>query len=296
MPASNSVRRASASAPGTCGELAQGMLDGTICMVTCPIDLYSRATVELSPGDGLVAGPADSPKASRAVTATLAFMGEANVDARLLLDSPLPRGKGMASSTADVSAAIVATASAAGRELSPTQIAEIALSIEPSDGVMFPGIHIFDHRKGLVIRDLGKPPPLWVEVLEFEGTVDTLEFNSVDRECALTRLEPEMGKAVSLIEDGIRRCDPVRIGQGATLSAIANQQVLPKPHFDAVLEFSRNVGAVGVNVAHSGTVIGLLFADDRTLAENAASLAGEHLEGLVSARCVRLVGGGVSSS
>ena len=183
-----------------------------------------------------------------------------------------------------------------GANFPQPQIAEIALSIEPSDGVMFPGIHIFDHRKGRVIRDLGKPPTMWVVVLEFEGTVDTLEFNSVDRECALTRLEPEMGKAVSLIEDGIRHCDPVRIGQGATLSAIANQQVLPKPHFEPALEFSKDVGAIGLNVAHSGTVIGLLFADDRTLAERAASLAGEHLHGLVSARCVRLVGGGVSSS
>ena len=158
MPVPANVRWASASAPGTCGELAQGMLDGIVCMVTCPIDLYSTAVVELSPGPGEISGPADSPKASRAVRATLEFLEESGTDALLRLDSPLPRGKGMASSTADVSAAIVATASACGKELSPAEIAEIALHIEPSDGVMFPGVAVFDHRKGSVARTMGPPP------------------------------------------------------------------------------------------------------------------------------------------
>ena len=287
------VRRAAASAPGTCGELAQGMLDGIVCMVTCPIDLYSTAVVELSPGHGEISGPADSPKASRAVRATLEFLGKRATDALMRLDSPLPRGKGMASSTADVSAAIVATASACGKELSPAEIAEISLIIEPSDGVMFPGVSVFDHREGRVARTLGEPPPMYVVVLDFAGSVDTLEFNLVDRASTLKRLAPEMGEAVSLIEEGIRCHDPVRIGRGATLSAVANQLLLPHAHFDAVAELSKATGAVGVNVAHSGTVIGMLFAYDLRLAEKAADIARRRLRGLESVRCCRIVGGGV---
>ena len=293
MPVSANVRRATASAPGTCGELAQGMLDGIVCMVTCPIDLYSTAVVELSPGHGEISGPADSPKASRAVRATLEFLGESATDALLQLDSPLPRGKGMASSTADVSAAIVATASACGKELSPAEIAEISLTIEPSDGVMFPGVSVFDHREGRVARTLGEPPPMYVVVLDFAGSVDTLEFNLVDRAATLKRLAPEMGKAVSLIEEGIRCRDPVRIGRGATLSAVANQLLLPHAHFDSVAELSKATGAVGVNVAHSGTVIGMLFAYDLRLAEKAADIARQRLCGLESVQCCRIVGGGV---
>ena len=252
MPVPANVRRASASAPGTCGELAQGMLDGIVCMVTCPIDLYSTAVVELSPGHREINAPADSPKASRAVRATLEFFGENGTDALLRLNSPLPRGKGMASSTADVSAAVVATALATGKELSPTEIAEIALNIEPSDGVMFPGVSVFDHREGRVACIMGQPPPMFVVVLDFAGSVDALEFNRVDRASELKRLAPEMGKAVSLIEDGIRYCDPVRIGCGATLSAATNQQLLPNDHFDAVAELSKGAGAVGVNAAAGG--------------------------------------------
>ena len=293
MPDSGKLRRASASAPGTCGELAQGMLDGILCMVTCPVDMCSVATVELSPGERDANSPCNSPKALAAVKATLDFLGATDTKARLWLDSPLPRGKGMGSSTADVSAAIVATASALGVALSSGQVAGIALSVEPSDGVMVPGVAVFDHRDGRISRTLGQPPPMRVVVLDFGGSVDTLEFNRAERHGILQALQPRMAEAVALIEDGIIRGDPLRIGRGATISAVANQQVLFNSHLETALEFSTQVGAVGVNVAHSGTVIGLLFASDTALAEKAAARAKLELPGLESALCRRIVGGGV---
>ena len=262
-------------------------------MVTCPVDLYSVATVEVSPGDGVVTASRDSPKARQAVRATLDFLGQSHTDAQLRLDSPLPRGKGMGSSTADVSAAIVAAATALGAGLSPEQVAEIALSVEPSDGVMLPGIAVFDHRQGRIARSLGPPPPMQVVILDFGGCVDTLEFNRAGREGVLEGLAPRMAEATELIEDGIARGDPLRIGRGATISAIANQQALFNRHLDAALEFSRHVGAVGVNAAHSGTVIGLLFPGNTALAENAAALALEQLPGLESATCRQITGGGI---
>ena len=268
-------------------------------MITCPIDMYSVATVEISPGQGSISGPADSPKAWQAVRATLAYLDENGVDASLCLDSPLPRGKGMASSTADVAAAIVATAivataSALGRDLSPAQIAQIALGVEPSDGIMFPHIALFDHCTGKVAHTLGPPPPMCVVVLDFGGEVDTAEFNQACRDDVLRRLEPDVTRAVRLIEEGISSGDIARIGRGATLSAVANQQVLFNPHLEAVLEISRRAGAVGVNVAHSGTVIGMLLPDDPELAEQAASLAWEQLPGLESVLRRHIVGGGVT--
>ena len=151
----------------------------------------------------------------------------------------------MASSTADVAAAVVATAAAAGRKITPLEISEIALSVEPSDGVMFPGVSVYDHREGRVARGIGQPPPMFVVVLDFGGSVDTLEFNLADRDDALNRLEPRMTEAVSLIEDGILRGDPLRIGRGASVSAVANQEMLFNPHLEAVLELSREAGGDG---------------------------------------------------
>ena len=287
---------AMAKAPGSCGELAQGMLDGSHFLVSCPIDMYSTATVEISSGSGRVTAPPDASKSRRAVELTLARSARQDVDARLSLSSPVPRSKGMASSTADISASITATASATrpGVEISPNEIASIALRVEPSDSVMFPGIALLDHKSGSIMRVLGAPPPMRVLVLDFGGSVDTLAFNGINRDRALNRLEAQFGEALSLIETGIRTSNPAAIGEGATLSAVTNQQLLYKPHLDAVLRLAEEAGAVGVNAAHSGTVLGMLFEDEDSLAENAVSRAWNNLFGIKRIYNRRIVSGGVT--
>ena len=296
--------RGRARAPGTCGELAQGMLGRNHVQVTCPIDLYSTATVELLEGAGKVCGPEDAPKARRGVELALAFLGHTDgehtggrtgVDARLHLESPLPRGKGMASSTADVAAAVVATAEALRVQISPDDVARIALKVEPSDGLMLPGIALFDHRDGKVIQLLGPAPAMRILVLDFGGTLHTIGFNAVDRTVALKRLEPRLTEALALITEGLRVGDVNLIGRGATLSAQLHQQVLLKPQLSQVLEFAHRVGAAGVNVAHSGTVLGVLFSDDGPLVDHAVQEAWKSLPGLHAIFSRRLVDGGVIS-
>ncbi len=120
-----------------------------------------------------VAGPTNAPKARRAVALTLDFLGRRDLDARLNLDSSLPRAKGMASSTADVAAAIGATAAALGTSFGPRQQADLALAVEPSDGVMLPGIALFDHLGGRIAQSLGQPPAMRVLALEFGDEIDT---------------------------------------------------------------------------------------------------------------------------
>ena len=289
------VGRAAARVPGSCGELAQGLIDGGHFLVSCPIDMYATASVHISEGSGRVFAPVHAPKASRAVALTLAHFRRSDVDASLRLYSPLPRGKGMASSTSDVSAAIAATATALGcrDEMPPEEIGRLALCIEPSDGLMLPGISIFDHKHGTVAETLGPPPRMRVAVLDFGGNVDTLEFNSVDRQDALQRLQPRFEEALALITRGIERGRAEDVAAGATLSAIANQEILFKPHLDVVLALADELGALGVTVAHSGTVIGVLFGDDAQLAENAALQIARRLPGVRQLYERRIVNGGV---
>ena len=87
--------------------------------------------------------------------------------------SSLPIGKGMGSSTADLSAACYAVAVALNRRLTPEAVAEIALSIEPSDGTFSPGITLIDHVDGRIFERIGEPFPLGLLVLDFGGAVDT---------------------------------------------------------------------------------------------------------------------------
>jgi L-threonine kinase len=291
------IAQASARVPGSCGELAQGMIDGGYFLVSCPVDMYSTATVHLSHGRGRVEASPDAPKSRRAVELTLAHFGCFDVDVSLTLSSPLPRGKGMASSTADISASIAATAAALGEEsaMPSIEIARIALHIEPSDGVMLPGIVKFDHRQGKVADTLGSPPPMRVVPLDFGGSVDTLDFNSVNREDTLRRLQPTFEEALALIAHGIESGRADEIASGATLSAVSNQKLLYKPQLDAVLRLSDDVGALGVNAAHSGTVLGMLFEDDLEHTQYAVSRAWRELPGLRRTYDYRLVEGGIPS-
>lgn len=262
--------------------------------MSCPIDMYATATVAISRGSGQVFAPVHAPKASRAVALTLERFGRADVDASLRLSSPLPRGKGMASSTADVAAAIAATGAALGYkdELTPEEIGRLALSVEPSDGLMLPGISLFDHRNGAVARTLGPAPPMRVVVLDFGGNVDTLAFNNIDREDMLRRLQPTFEEALALIVGGIERCRPQDVAAGATLSAVANQRALYKPQLESVMRLADDLGALGVNVAHSGAVLGMLFEDDPAMAERAASQVRERLPGIRQVYNRRVVNGG----
>lgn len=292
-----SVGKAAARAPGSCGELAQGMLDGDYFLVTCPIDMYADAQVELTQGGGGIDAPADAPKSRRAVALTLAHFGRGDMGARLRLSSPLPRGKGMASSTADVSAAIAATAAALGSTaaMTPALIAQIALQVEPSDGVMLPHIAVFDHKRGRLAQSLGPPPPMRVVALDFGGGVDTLAFNGVNRDEALKRLQPELAAALALIRRGIRGGSAADVGKGATVSAIANQRILRKPQLDAALRLARQSGAVGVNAAHSGTMLGVLLHDDAERAAWTERRARETLSGVKRIYNRRIVSGGVTA-
>lgn len=294
----NITRAATMRAPGSCGELAQGMVDGDYFLVSCPIDMHSTATVTLTPGDGRVDAPPDAPKSRQAVNLTLAHFRRDDVDARLRLSSQLPRGKGMASSTADVSASIAATAAALGKhqDTSPQTVAAIALRVEPSDSIMLPGIAVLDHKRGNIAETLGHPPPMRVVVLDFGGDVDTLAFNGVNRDGILREMQPEFEEALSLISRGVRNGSAADIGAGATRSAIANQQLLYKPQLDAVMRLADDAGAVGVTAAHSGTVLGMLFDDDVALAENAVSHAWETLFGIRRIYNRRIVSGGVVAS
>ena len=240
------------------------MLDQDYFLVTCPIDFFARVQVELyqdrTGRDGPdIEAPANCTKAVQALEATLGFLGRKDLGARLTVSNPIPRGKGMGSSSADVAATIAATSLALGQEMAPEQVAEIALAVEPTDGIMFPGIALFDHREGRIVESLGPPPPMEIVALDFGGAVDTLEFNRVDRRPVWQSLRKETDEALRLVRAGVKAGDPALVGRGASISAQASLQVLPKPRLSDVMAFAEEVGAVGINVAHSGTIIGVLL-------------------------------------
>ena len=284
---------ATVRAPGVCGELAQGVVEGIHFLVTCPIDFYARVKVDIySDGPGVEA-PEDCGKSVAAVRRTLAQLKRAKVRAKLTINNPIPRGKGMGSSSADLAAAIAATALALGEELTPYQIAQIALSIEPTDGVMMPGIALFDHRAGVIRESLGPPPPMEIVALDLGGTVDTVQFNMVDRFGRWQSVSDQTAEALRLLRKGIADQDPALVGQGASISAEASKTVLAKPRLAEVQEFAKSVGAVGVNVGHSGTIMGVLLDARERRGKSTYHKAIEAFPDADAVYHFRLLGGGV---
>ena len=287
------IGSATVRAPGVCGELAQGVIEGIHFLVTCPVDFYSRVKVDLYSGGPGVEAPEDCDKAAAAVRRALSHLKNAKVRAKVTINNPIPRGKGMASSSADLAAAIAATGMALGQELSPYQIAQIALSIEPTDGVMIPGVALFDHRAGVIRESLGPPPPMEIVALDLGGTVDTVQFNMVDRFQRWQSVDEQTSEALRLLRLGITNQDPVLVGRGASISAEASKTVLAKPRLAEVKEFAKSVGAVGVNVGHSGTIMGVLLDARERRGKSTYHKAKEAFPDAQAVYHFRLLGGGV---
>lgn len=278
--------------PCTCGELVQGMMAGMPFLVSCPIDRYSLVRVTL--GDSPARGTPSSSKAHRAAASTLALLGCADVPFRLEVSCSLPPCKGFGSSTADVVGAIAAASEAAGCSLHPEAMARLAVTVEPSDGTMFPGLALFDHRGGSRWEKLGSTPPLWVVALDFDGAVDTVDFNARLDLKGVGSLEAEHGRAMELLRAGLRQRRWGLVGEAAILSARANQQLLFKPQLESVIALGRDFHALGVCAAHSGTALGVLFApEDEGRARGLEKEAQQDIPGLLEAWTTRMVDGGV---
>ncbi|MPM50786.1 L-threonine kinase [bioreactor metagenome] len=245
-------------APGSCGELVQGTINGANFLVTCPVNIYSEVAVipAKQPSD-----KCDYDKVRTAVAKTLQYLNIKNIHFDFHISTQLPIGKGMASSSADISAACQAVAISQGKFLTPAEIADIALGIEPTDAIFYPGILMFDHVNGRIRHNLGAPPEIDIAVFDVGGEIDTLHFNQRNDLPALNRGKEEAVRmALDMVTKGLANGDINLIGQGTTLSAIANQSILFKPNLDGIINLSKQFNAAGVNVAHSGTVLGVLFA------------------------------------
>jgi L-threonine kinase len=277
--------------PGTCGELVQGSLDGEPCLISCPMGWYSIAAVRLQSCGGWTV-PAQAPKTHAALHTGLAYLGRTASGGCVHLHTELPRGRGYGSSTADIGATLYALGYATGRQLTPQEVASLAVQVEPSDSTLFPGLALWDHRSGHMYEDLGTPPPLTVMVLDPGGEVDTLAFNQLDHRQALRRLASQHREAFSLLREGLRYGNLEAIGTAATLSATAHQAILANPLLEPTLSLAHDVQALGVCRAHSGTLLGLLLDPRQADVTRITALAAQRFASVVTVFSLPLVSGG----
>lgn len=257
-------------AMGHHGELLQGVFegeDGRLLrgLVTLPLDRQqSLATFWPRDQGEIRARPPDRKKAARAAALTLAHLGFSRMAGDLTIESDIPVGHGYGSSTADVIATIQAVGSAAGVALRRSTICRLAITAEgASDAIAHHDQAVlFAHREGKIIEHFGgELPPLIVIGIQTDfSPVDTLALPPARYD----HQEIEQFRVLrGLLYRAVRQQDPVLIGRVASMSAHISQRHLPKPSFDQVAQLANTYGACGVQVAHSGTLIGALFDADR---------------------------------
>jgi len=245
--------------PASCGELFQGYINGSNKLISYPINLFSHVTLEegYSTKDKY-------PKVYKGIEKTFKYFNydsKKDCGLKINISSDIPRGKGMASSTADLAATILATVKYLGKEIKEEEIATICTEVEPTDSIIFSQLTLFDYIKGDYIKKYKGSLGCRVLCLEGKGVIDTISFHkALSKSDSNGRLEDHK-KALEYIEKGLDRQDMISIGKGATLSAFINQKYLYKKKLHSLNSLALKCGAYGLNIAHSGTVIGILYKE-----------------------------------
>ncbi len=231
-----------------------------------------------SSSSGITVTPTWKMKAARAVQLALEHCQVGQHGGRLFLWNNIPPSWGLGSSTSDVTASIRAVSDAFGRTLSPRAVAELAVKAEiASDSIMYTDRAVlFAQREGLVLEEFSQQLPPF-EVLGFN--TDPAGYETLGAPPAryswweIEAFRPLIG----MLRKAVHTQDPKLVGRVASASAHINQRHLPKPHFDYLEKLTEDVQALGLQVAHSGTIVGLLFDPADVNLEEKSVEAREHL-------------------
>lgn len=257
------ARVGSGRAVGHHGEILQGAftINGGLvrALVTLPYAASgSSATFKPVPGLGVIVEPVHKSKARQAARLTVTALG-VRCGGHLRITSNIPEKLGLGSSTTDVVAAIRATADAFGVEPTPEVIATLAVEAEgASDPLMYvPRCVMFAHREGRVLEDFGRDlPRLAVAGVVAGKGVGTLTFPPARySEFEIRRF----GELHAQLRRAIAHQDRAGVADVATASGRINQRFLPLGAYEALEAIVDRTGGLGLQVAHSGAAVGLLY-------------------------------------
>jgi uncharacterized protein involved in propanediol utilization len=228
-------------------------------------------------------------KAARAAEITLKHYAPcAPSGGELVLDSSIQPGIGMGSSTSDVVAAIRTVADCYGLPLTVADVARLAVAAEgASDSIMMGDrVVLFAQREGRVLEFIGYDPiPLLVISCDTDPTgkgIDTLKHPAATYSDVEER---EFKVLLGALRHAVSTGDAVLLGRVASASARINQRYTPKSRLNELFGIADETGAVGVQVAHSGTVVGLLFDARDSTAHNRVKRCQQTLEQEGFAHC-----------
>lgn len=252
-------RTARRRAPASCGELIRGTLESGEFLLNCPIDFHAQATVRALPCAGL---SARTPEAETDCTEAIERFARAQgvgVRHELRLSTRIPRGRGLAAEAAGLTAALDAFAQCNGLDRDPVVHGRALAEAGFCHGLHLPGVAHVDPLSGAARESLPPPRDLRVLVLDCAAEVDA-ECYDRDRARALHRANrPLLMAALAGLRVGLRGGDLRLVAEAATQSTLLDHRILPRPQLHPLLALARAAGALGINCAHGGTVLGVLY-------------------------------------
>ncbi len=251
------------------GELVQGVFEDNMGiyrtgLVTVPY--YQKCTKAIygeKMEGGLVVSE-DKILSKKAVEVVYDYFKMSCGSGELNFNTEIPVGKGYGSSTADICATIQAVSQALGKYLTYQEIFKLCARVEgASDSTILPNMAmLFDHTRHEVLRIYSKNFPK-MHIVGFDSDI----AQSVLTEKLIRPKYSSEEKCIfklmnNLLVKGFSDQSVELLGRAATLSAEINQKYYPKKNFKELLEISKDVGANGIQISHSGTLIGLIFDDE----------------------------------
>ncbi|WP_446897491.1 GHMP family kinase ATP-binding protein [Clostridium sp. LBM24168] len=244
--------------PGSFGEIIQGIAEDTDILVSLPINVYSK--VKLFESN-------KNTKTNISGWAQKSYIFMQNLlkawncekyysNLALNINSSIPKGKGMASSTADLCAVYRCMIRMFHKEYNEDELVEQCINVEPTDSIIFGRMTLFDYKTGLYRETLGDYFKFNILVFQGEGIVDTVEFNHDDSKQPII-----VDDLIEPLRRAVYDRNLEQLLKVSTESILRNQSRLYYDFLEPVLKICRQAGGLGIIGAHSGNILGIVFSD-----------------------------------
>lgn len=253
------MKKGFGSCPATCGELVQGLMGKGEYISSYCIDMFSKAVVTETSNSQI-----ENKLGRKSLMAIKLILKEFDIDEDDLekidvkIDTQIPRGKGMASSTADIGSCIMAILDFYGLTMPADKISKLVSSIEPTDSIYHRQVCIFNPLHGEKHTELGYMPVDRVLVLEPNLKINTVSirannqyYNKLNKNKVFTE------RAFKLLEKGIKTKSLELIRAACENSALANESIKNTPALHSLIDIAEKNDYGFLNIAHTGTVVGI---------------------------------------
>lgn len=256
--------------PGSFGEVLQGRINSKDLLLSCPVNVYTRVKVFESNN----AEKKFNNQKSAAFLKNVLKLWDYEVHYKnfdIEINSQIPYGKGLASSTADLCGVYYCLLKLFNKEFNEEELVEQCIKIEPTDSIIFKKMTLFDYKKGLYKKTMGDY--VNYNILAFEGNkvVDTVEFNNKN----LPSLS-DVDDLLPILEEAIKEKNLEKLAYVSTESIVRNQKRLQYEFLQEVINIKNKTAGLGIIGAHSGSVLGIIYEDSASL--NYALKLGEKLD------------------